>query len=176
MLFWLVTLLAILVILSPALMLRPSRRDQRLGALRQHARRAGIGVKFAKPPLHDPPGGLVSYRWAYPQSQPGPVFLLVHNTYASEALKPFNEEWRWRIEPLRPLSEVARNALASVLADLPQDALVLESERSALTLWWCESLNAAAFESWEEKVAAMRDALATTTTTRNEGNTPRSMP
>ena len=158
--FWLVTVLAMLAILSPVLMLRPSRRDQRLGVLRQHARQAGIVVKIAKPPLHDPPGGLVSYRWRYPQTSPGPVFVLVRDEYASAALKPFDTAWRWRIEPLRPLSHEAATALARLVSSLPGDALVVESERGALTLWWRESLDVEAFEACAKLMGEVRDALA----------------
>lgn len=157
--FWLVTLFVFLAMLSPIMWLRPSRRDRRLGLLRQHARQTGIGVRFAKPPLHAPPGGLVSYRWSYPQTQPGPLFLLVRDDYASEALRPFIEGWRWRIEPLRPLSSEARQYLEQALAALPEDALVLESERIHLTLWWGESLDVAGFTDCQAALAAARDAL-----------------
>ena len=161
--FWLVTLLAMLAILSPVLMLRPSRRDQRLGVLRQHARQVGVGVKIAKSPLHDPPGGLISYRWRYSQAHPGPVFVLVRDSHASSALKPFDGAWRWRIEPLRPLSREAAAALETLVALLPDDALVLESERGALTLWWGESFGVEKFDQCNEAMAALRDTLASTT-------------
>lgn len=168
--FWLVTLFVFLAMLSPIMWLRPSRRDRRLGLLRQHARQAGIGVKFAKPPLHAPPGGLVSYRWSYAQTQPGPVFLLVREDYASEALKPFIEGWRWRVEPLRPLSSEARQSLLKALASLPEDALVLESERVYLTLWWGESLDIEEFTDCQAALATVRDALSGSP---RSGDTPR---
>lgn len=158
--FWLVTLFVFLAMLSPIMWLRPSRRDRRLGLLRQHARQAGVGVKFAKPPLHAPPGGLVSYRWSYTQARPGPLFLLVRDEYASQALKPFVAGWRWRIEPLRPLSGEASRQLEQALAALPEDALVLESERRYLTLWWGESLETKAFDVCQAALAATRDVLA----------------
>ena len=120
----------------------------------------GIAVRFAKPPLHAPPGGLVSYRWRYPQAEPGPLFVLVRDEYASEALKPFIEGWRWRIEPLRPLSREARHCLEQALAVLPEDALVLESERIHLALWWGESLEVEAFAAPQVALMAARDALA----------------
>ena len=124
--FWLVTLFAMLAILSPVMWLRPSRRDRRLGELRQQARQKGVGVKFAKPPLHSPPPGLVSYRWSYSQSRPGAYFVLVREEHASEALKPLSaecREWRWRIEPLRPLPASLAARLEEELARLPEDAV-----------------------------------------------------
>lgn len=147
-----------LLILSPMMLLRPSRRDQRVGQLRQHARDAGITVKLAKSPLHDPPAGLVRYRWRYAQERPGPYFVLVRETYASEALKPFGEDqksWRWRIEPLRSFPEEARSCLAQALEELPEDALVLESDRRYLTLWWGESQSVDAFNASHATLSAL---------------------
>ncbi len=158
--FWLVTLFAFLAMLSPVVWLRPSRRDRLQGKLRQHARQAGIAVRLAKPPLHAPPGGMISYRWNYAQPRPGPLFVLVRDEYASDALKPFITGWRWRIEPLRPLSPQARRCLEQALAALPRDALVLESERRYLTLWWGESLEVEDFMACQEALVAARDALA----------------
>ncbi|SHE86241.1 hypothetical protein SAMN02745148_01255 [Modicisalibacter ilicicola DSM 19980] len=160
--FWLVTLFAMLAILSPVMWLRPSRRDRRLGELRQYARQKGVGVKFAKPPLHAPTSGVLSYSWPYPQHSPGPYFVLVRNSHAGESLRPFSEEfgeWRWRIEPLRPLLEEARRSLESALEQLPEDALVLESERGYLTLWWSESQDVTAFDATHAVLATARDAL-----------------
>ena len=85
---------------------------------------------------------------------------MVRDEYASEALKPFIEGWRWRIEPLRPLSHEARHYLEQALAALPDDALVLESERIHLTLWWGESLEVEAFATPRVALMAARDALA----------------
>nr|WP_298415835.1 hypothetical protein [uncultured Halomonas sp.] len=107
-------------------------------------------MKLAKPPLYNPPAGLVSYQWLYPQDRPGPYFVLVRETHASEVLKPFDEKrknWRWRIEPLRSLPEKARLCLEQALEGLPDDALVLESDRRCLTLWWEESQSVEAFKA-----------------------------
>ncbi|MGC3875157.1 preprotein translocase subunit YajC [Halomonas sp. GXIMD04776] len=159
---WLVMLVAMLAILSPMMWLRPSRRDRRLGQLREHARKAGVTVKFGKPPLHHPPAGLVSYRWLYSQDGPGPYFVLVREEYASDMLKPVAEdrkEWRWRIEPLRPFSEKVRDDLEQMLEKLPEDALVLESERRYLTLWWGESQSAEVFDTTHTALVAMCEAL-----------------
>nr|WP_298372123.1 preprotein translocase subunit YajC [uncultured Halomonas sp.] len=159
---WLIILFTMLIILSPMMWLRPSRRDRRLGQLRQQARHLGITVKFGKPPLHAPPAGLVSYRWLYPQDRPGPYFVLVRETHASEVLKPFDEKrknWRWRIEPLRSFSGKARSCLKQVLEELPQDALVLESERRYLTLWWEESQSVEAFNANHAALVAVCEVL-----------------
>lgn len=158
--FWLVTLLALMAILSPMLWLRPSPRDKRLITLRQHAGQAGIAVKFTESPLYDPPGGLISYRLAYPPQRPGPHFLLVRDAYASAALKPAYNGWRWRIEPLRPLTDEANQRLAQALEHLPEDALVLESTRMALSFWWGESLTVEQFTQRIEALIALREALA----------------
>ncbi len=158
---WLIILFTLLIMLSPMMWLRPSRRDRHLGQLRQQARQLGVTVKFAKSPLHNPPAGLVSYRWPYPQDRPGPYFVLVRETHASEVLKPFDEAqgWRWRIEPLRPFTGKARSCLERALEELPRDALVLESERRYLTLWWGESLSVDAFNASHAALTAACEVL-----------------
>ncbi|MBZ9560478.1 MULTISPECIES: preprotein translocase subunit YajC [unclassified Modicisalibacter] len=162
--FWLVLAFTILAILSPVLWLRPSPRDRRLIDLRRAAREAGVSVDFGKAPLHES-SGLVAYRWRYPQTRPGPRFVAVRDAHASEALKPCAHGWRWRIEPLRPMDESARHAFEAVLAALPGDALVLESTRDQLWVWWRESWNATQFAHHEPAIAGLRDAL--------EGDAPR---
>lgn len=157
--FWLVTLFAVLVMLSPVLWLQPSRREQRLGQLRQYAAQVGVEVKLAKPPLHSTPGGLISYRWGYASTRPGPIFLLVRDAHASDVLKPFIAGWRWRIEPLRPLTSDTQRRLQHALASLPEDALIVESDRHRLTLWWGESLDQASFVTCQQALAAVREAL-----------------
>ena len=157
--FWLVTLLALMAILSPMLWLRPSPRDKRLITLRRHASQAGIAVKLTEPPLYNPPGGLISYRYAYAPQCPGPHFLLVRDAYASAALKPAYNGWRWRIEPLRPLSDEAGRRLEEALEQLPGDVLVLESTRMALSFWWGESLSVEQFSQPTKALTALREAL-----------------
>ncbi|WP_136066727.1 preprotein translocase subunit YajC [Modicisalibacter radicis] len=157
--FWLILALTLLAILSPAVWLRPSRRDRRVAALRQAARAANVSVGFSRAPLHEAPGGLASYRWRYPQTRPGPRFVLVREAYASQRLKPHDASWRWRIEPLRPLRLETEQRLRQLLATLPDDALVLKSTRDHLWLWWGESLDASAFTELGESMAILRDSL-----------------
>lgn len=172
--FWLVLGLALLAMLSPVVWLRPSPRDRRLVGLREAAREAGVSVHFGKPPLHEPEGGVVAYRWRYPQTRPGPRCVAVRATHASEALRPCDEAegWRWRIEPLRPLTVGQRDALAAALAPLPADALVLESTRDFLWLWWRESQSAAAFDALDARLGTLRDALAGNETRRGPPSAP----
>ncbi|KXS39544.1 MAG: hypothetical protein AWU55_526 [Halomonadaceae bacterium T82-2] len=171
--FWLVLGLTLLAMLSPVVWLRPSPRDRRLVGLREAARAAGVSVHFGKPPLHAPEGGLVAYRWRYPQTRPGPRFVAVRDSHASEALKPCGEGWRWRIEPLRPFSAQQGRAFDETLAQLPGDALVLESTRDFLWLWWRESQGAQTFDTLASPVATLRDALAGDEARRGPPDAPR---
>ncbi|MHB0777428.1 preprotein translocase subunit YajC [Halomonas sp. WWR20] len=136
---FLIILFTMLAILSPVLWLRPSRRESRLGALRQTAKAQGISISFEKPPLANASGGVVAYRWHYPQGTPGSDFTVVRDAYASERLESVTPDWRWRQAPLPSLEASRRDTLEAVLNALPEDALVLESGRNALTLWWEES-------------------------------------
>ncbi len=171
--FWLILALTMLAILSPAVWLRPSRRDRRVATLRQAARAANVSVGFSKPPLHEAPAGLASYRWRYPQTRPGPRFVLVREAYASQQLKAYDANWRWRIEPLRRLPTAADQRLQQLLELLPGDALVLESTRDHLWLWWGESLDAAAFSDVERPMTRLRDGLEGDEARRGTPNAPR---
>ena len=133
---WLLIIVIVGLVFAPAMWLRPSRSQQRMGRLRAAARKADVTVRLEKPPLHESGGPMAAYRWPYAQLHPGPDFVLVRDEVASPSLKPFREGWRWRIEPLRPLPDSARARLEDALEGLPEDAVVLESGAQALTLWW----------------------------------------
>ncbi len=157
---WLFILFAVLLVASPVMWLKPSPRQRRIGSLRNDARRAGVAIKQEKPPLHGVQTAMPAYRWRYSQERPGPDFVLVRDDHASSALKPFVHGWRWRREPLRPLPEALEARLRSLLERLPQDALVVESHRHNLTLWWWESQDFARFSTYLEDFMALRDGLA----------------
>ncbi len=157
---WLIILFALMLVISPVLWLKPSPRQQRVVRLRNAARKAGVDVKLQTPPFHEARGVMPAYRWGYPQLQPGPDFVLVRDAHAAEALEPFAHGWRWRIEPLRPLSAEALARLDALLTRLPMDAQMLESRPTALTLWWWESQDAARFVTYVEDFNALRDDLA----------------
>ncbi|WP_111414711.1 preprotein translocase subunit YajC [Billgrantia lactosivorans] len=157
---WLVILAALLLMIAPVMWLKPSPRQRRIVPLRNAAARAGVKVVLEKPPLHGSGTAMPGYRWSYPAAAPGPRFLLVRASEASDVLKPCVADWRWRIEPLRPLPEPAREALESLLTRLPQDALVVESDEAAITLWWWESQTAERFLTYVEDFRLLRDALA----------------
>ncbi|MCK2043612.1 preprotein translocase subunit YajC [Chromohalobacter sp. TMW 2.2308] len=137
--------LAVFLILSPALWLRPGLHEKRRSALRVAARESGAAIRADKPPLQAVEG-LVGYRWRYPQAAPGSDFTLVRDDHASDRLQEAMAGWRWRQAPLPPLSEDNDRRLKEVLLALPEDALVVESGPQGLTLWWEESREAKAFE------------------------------
>ncbi|NIC07336.1 preprotein translocase subunit YajC [Billgrantia bachuensis] len=157
---WLVILAALLLVISPVMWLRPSPRQRRIIPLRNAAAKAGVKVVLEKPPLHGIETAMPGYRWSYPAAAPGPRFLLVRASEASDVLKPCIADWRWRIEPLRPLPQAAREPLEALLTRLPQDALVVESNEFAVTLWWWESQTAERFLTYLEDFHQLRDALA----------------
>ncbi|ERS88961.1 hypothetical protein [Halomonas sp. PBN3] len=157
---WLYILLAMLLVISPVMWLKPSPRQKRVAALRQAAMQHGVKVTLKRPPLHDDKVPMPAYRWHYPVQRPGPDFTLVRETHAAAALKPFTHDWRWRTEPLRPLPEPLAARLKALLERLPQDALVVESDPRALTLWWGESQGFARFSTYLPDFEALRDGLA----------------
>ncbi|MBA2779969.1 preprotein translocase subunit YajC [Billgrantia kenyensis] len=157
---WLVIIAAILLMIAPVMWLKPSARQRRIAPLRNAAAKAGIKVVTEKPPLHGISTPMPGYRWAYPADAPGPRFLLVRASEASAVLKPCAADWRWRIEPLRSLPEAAWLPLEALLTRLPQDALVVESNEYAITLWWWESQTAERFLTYVDDFRQLRNALA----------------
>ncbi|SDO08444.1 preprotein translocase subunit YajC [Vreelandella arcis] len=157
---WLIIIFIMLFVLAPVMWLKPSPRQKRTMAMRQHVIHKGVTVKEEKPPLHQFRGTMPAYRWHYPKQQPGPDFVLVRDQYASKALEPYYAGWRWRIAPLRPIPASAVEPLNALLERLPLDALVLESTPNSLTLWWWESQNAARFDTYLADFNQLRDQLS----------------
>lgn len=157
---WLLIIVVVGLVFAPAMWMRPSPRQRRLGRLREAARQVDVMVKLEKPPLHETRGMMAAYRWAYPRQQPGPDFVLVRDAVASATLRPCVPGWRWRIEPLRPLPASVAARLEEALAGLPEDAVVLESNAGSLTLWWDESLEVDSLATLLARLGALRDGLA----------------
>ncbi len=157
---WAMIIGVLLLMVAPVMWLKPSPRQRRIAPLRNAAAKAGVRVKLEPPPLHGIGTAMPGYRWPYPVESPGPRFLLVRDSDASDALKPFLAGWRWRIEPLRTLPDEAREPLEALLMRLPQDALVVESSEHGLTLWWWESQGAERFLTYVADFRRLRDALA----------------
>jgi hypothetical protein len=157
---WLIIVVILLFIIAPLKWLKPNPRQKRQHALRSHISKQGVTIKTEKPPLHHFKGTMPAYHWRYPHDEPGPDFLLVRDSYASDALEPYHAGWRWRIAPLRPLPETATTALMSLLERLPQDALVFKSTPDALTLWWWESQTADRFATYLPEFQQLRGALS----------------
>ncbi|WP_148255021.1 preprotein translocase subunit YajC [Aidingimonas lacisalsi] len=157
---WLIIVLVLMLIVSPVLWLKPKPRQKRIAGLRNTVMKAGIKVKLDKPPLNNDPGLMPSYRWPYPADYPGATFVLVREDEASNALKVFRPGWRWRIEPLRPLPAGVTERLEYLLTRLPRDAIVIESNREALKLWWDESQDGERFTSYLDDFNYLRKHLA----------------
>ncbi|PXX99732.1 preprotein translocase subunit YajC [Halomonas sp. LBP4] len=157
---WLIILFVLMLVVSPVMWLRPSPRQRRVADLRSEAMKTGLSIKLEAPPLHDTRTAMPAYRWHYPQERPGPDFVLVRDSESADSLKPYAHGWRWRKEPLRPLPEALEERFRGLLSRLPRDALVIESNHRALTLWWWESQDFSRFATYLEDFTALRDGLA----------------
>nr|WP_240457697.1 hypothetical protein [Halomonas socia] len=60
---WLLIAFIVALIVSPVMWLKPSPKQKRVARLREHARKAGVRVKLAAPPLHAAGKQMPSYRW-----------------------------------------------------------------------------------------------------------------
>ncbi|TVP42702.1 MAG: preprotein translocase subunit YajC [Halomonas sp.] len=156
---WLIIVFILLFLIAPLKWLKPNPRQKRQQALRNQVSKQGVNIKMEKPPLHHFKGTMPAYRWRYPHDQPGPDFLLVRDSHASEALEPYYAGWRWRIAPLRPLPETAVEPLKALLERLPQDALVVQSSPHTLTLWWWESQTAERFSTYLPEFQQLHQSL-----------------
>ncbi|XKH59208.1 preprotein translocase subunit YajC [Halomonas sediminis] len=157
---WFIIVFILMMVAAPVMWLKPSPRQKRLVHLRNTLRQHGVTIKMEKPPLHDFKGTMPAYCWKYPDQAPGPDFVLVRETHASEALEVYLPGWRWRVAPLRPLPEQAERHFVALLERLPQDVVIVESNRSALMIWWWESQGAERFLKYLDDFQALRDALA----------------
>tara|TARA_R110002012_G_scaffold67406_1_gene175728 strand:- start:11611 stop:12129 length:519 start_codon:yes stop_codon:yes gene_type:complete len=156
---WFIIVFIVMFVMGPVMWLKPSPRQKRQGALRANVTQHGVSVKLEKPPLHYFKGTMPAYRWHFPPLAPGPEFLLVRDSDASEALEPYHAGWRWRIAPLRPLPDSATQALTMLLERLPQDAVVLQSSSEAITLWWWESQTPERFATYLPEFQELLNAL-----------------
>lgn len=156
---WLIIIAISMFVIAPVMWLKPSPRQRRQQTLRTQIAKQGVIIKLEKPPLHHFKGTMPAYRWHYPQSAPGPDFLLVRDSNASEALAPYYAGWRWRVAPLRSLPGNAEIPLKALLERLPLDALVIQSTPYALTLWWWESQTAERFTTYLPEFKQLIDTL-----------------
>ncbi|WP_447555931.1 preprotein translocase subunit YajC [Vreelandella sp. EE22] len=156
---WLIVIGIAMFVAAPVMWLKPSPQQKRQVNLRAFARKEGVGIKIAAPPLHNFKTSMPGYRWPYAQNAPGPDFVLLRENHASDVLEAFHAGWRWRIAPLRPLPEKAQATLKALLERLPQDALVIESNAQALTLWWWESQDAERFEIYLSEFRVLNQTL-----------------
>lgn len=157
---WLIIVFIMLFVFAPVMWLKPSPRQKRTMAMRQHVARKGVTVKEEKPPMHAFKGTMPAYRWHFLKQRPGPDFVLVRDQHASEALEPYHAGWRWRVAPLRPMPPGAEAPLKALLERLPLDAMLLESSPNALTLWWWESQDATRFDTYLDDFNKLRDHLS----------------
>ena len=153
-------LVAVLLILSPMVWLRPSRGESNRGQMRRHVKANGGELNFTKAPLAMPNVALTGYRLRYPGTKPGSDFTLIRNDVASEALEAATDQWRWRQAPLPSLDAERLQALKQWLDGLPADALIVESSQHTMCIWWQEAMSFERFQQDWASWLAMRDTLA----------------
>lgn len=149
---WVVILLILLVAFGPLLWLRPSPRERRLGKLRQQAYREGLRVELRRLPRANPA--------AEERVTAGGRALDLSQECAAY-LKPLTRRLRmlpaWRLlregdgmaafpgwafeagaRPDHPRLQAALAAVATVVADLPDDVIAVECEPGNVAAYWVE--------------------------------------
>lgn len=147
--FLLILLLAVVFVVGQVTLLRPSRRDKHLMALRAEARRLGFDCRLQAAPAwfrgERPAGGLLACYTVFSSTdKPLPYF---------RAERRRDGHW-----------EVGAGA-SSVLAalTLPPEAeslLALEMQVNAASLWWTESLGAEALPALQQLLQSAMAAAA----------------
>jgi len=153
-------LVAVLLVLSPMVWLRPGRGETIRGQLRRYVKANGGELNFTKAPLAMPNVALTGYRLRYPGTESGSDFTVVRNDIASEALEAATGQWRWRQAPLPSLDTGRLEALKQWLDHLPADALIVESGKHTMCVWWQEAMSLERFQQDWTSWLAMRDTLA----------------
>ncbi|MEZ5560374.1 MAG: hypothetical protein R3E86_17755 [Pseudomonadales bacterium] len=149
---WVIILIVLLVAFGPILWLRPSRRDRRLARMRQAAREAGLNVTMVRVPKLEPElservtsGGRVlepviecaAYQQPLPRKlrlQPGWRLLRGSNGL------PAVPGWVFEVgrKPSDPVLRNTLDALASILARVPEDVIGVEVADLFVAVYWLE--------------------------------------
>ncbi|MEL0618633.1 preprotein translocase subunit YajC [Cobetia marina] len=155
----LIIIFVVLAMLSPLTWLRPSKRETRTSLVRKAVIADGMRVDLKAAPLSDAPKGIVGYRRPWPTERDVTPFILVHDEWASDALREAVSGYRWREESRLAEDPDFAAALEHLTRALPEDALMLESSLSGLTLWWGESLALEDCVAWRREFEALHALL-----------------
>ena len=155
----LIIIFIMLAMLSPLTWLRPSKRETRTASVRKAVIADGIRVDLKRPVLSDAPNGIVGYRRPWPTERDVTPFILVHEDWASEALREAVPGYRWREESRLADDADVSAAILQLTRTLPDDALMLEASLSGLTLWWGESLSVEGCAEWRREFEALHALL-----------------
>ncbi|WP_158772814.1 hypothetical protein [Cobetia sp. L2A1] len=155
----LIIIFIILAMLSPLTWLRPSKRETRTARVRKAVIAEGLRVDLKSPVLSDAPKGIVGYRRPWPTERDVTPFILVHEEWASEALREAVPGYRWREESRLAQDIEVSAALEKFTRALPDDALILESSLSGLRLWWGESQDLEDSAEWRSEFEALHALL-----------------
>jgi len=155
----LIIIFVVLAMLSPLTWLRPSKRETRTSLVRKAVIADGMRVDLKAPALSDAPKGIVGYRRPWPTERDVTPFILVQDEWASDALREAVPGYRWREESRLADDPDVAAALLRFTRTLPEDALMMESSLSGLTLWWGESLDVESCHDWRREFEALHALL-----------------
>lgn len=138
--FLIVLLIVVAFVVGQVSLLRPSRRETRLMALRMEARRLGLHARLLAPPA-----------W-YRGERPVGGLLACYSLLTEEGAKglPY-----FRLERLSDGDWIVKEGNRAVLGELkrPPEAeslLALEAQANAVSLWWKEELDVQALPALKQ--------------------------
>lgn len=135
--FWaiLFIVLAIVMAVGPIMLMQPSKKQQRLAALRQSAALLGLSVQMRDYADKNNTRSVAVYSLAVELPKNAPSWHLLKQSYEHDI--HFHGHWEWRKQD-GELSTQQQKGLQQILDNLPDDIVGLGCNGRMLGVWWLE--------------------------------------
>jgi len=134
--YWPIIFIALFIVMAvgPIMMMRPSRRDKRLAALRQEASSSGLHVRMS-----DYKGSLVAvYSMSVDLPKSTPSWQLIKQSYSHDI--HFYNRWQ-KSENSVIIPSGLEGPLKSYIDNLSEDIVGIEVSKTVVGVWWQEHPN-----------------------------------
>lgn len=150
-----IIVLVLAMMIGPIMMVKPSRRDQRVAQLRARATKMGLRVSLQR--LEQDTFAVYELPWEREDNVKlvGVDWMLERRTYAHEI--HFADWWQWR-GPARPPAEVLP-LLQSKMTALPEGVKAMESTRLGLRCYWSETGGEQRLEELADWLKSVAEAM-----------------
>ncbi|MGH1440294.1 MAG: hypothetical protein ACRBBR_09310 [Cellvibrionaceae bacterium] len=145
--------LAIAMVVGPIMIMKPSRRDQRLASLRQKAASLGLQVRMSDYE------GRATAVYSFPVDLPKntPAWQLLKQSYSHGI--HFHGRWQL-LENSAKVPTGLENTIKHYIDNLYDDVVGIEVDKKAVRLWWLENPKAETVEDIQESLKQLYKAIA----------------